>query len=130
MAETLKSKRINELKRHFMRPATTFDQKCTTLQSLFAIRSLGRPTRVWAQQALLSLQTDPQFASADPQEQARRSALLDTLNERNELAIKKAETRRLNKEAEKAVARPVGRPRRQQETPIPPPPADDPFLKW
>ena len=128
MAETIKSKRIKELKNHFVRPATTFDQKCTTLQSLFAIRSLGRPTRVWAQQALLSLQTDPQFASVDPQEQARRSVLLDTLNERNEIAIQKAETRKRNKEAQKAGARPVGRPRKQQETPAPPPPAEDPFF--
>ncbi len=117
MAETLKSKRINELKRHFMRPATTFDQKCVTLQALFAIRQLGRPTRVWAQQRLLKLQTDHQFSSADPQEQARRTTILDALNERNERAIRLAETRRLAKEAEKAGPKPVGRPR-TEATPV------------
>lgn len=123
MAKTIRAQHINELKNHFNRPATTFEQKVLTLRALFSLRGLGRPTRRWAATQLYWLQTDPQWISNDPAEQAKRQELLDQLHERNELAIKKCEARAANKLKEKPekpkapAAAPAATPASQQGEP-------------
>lgn len=81
-----------------------FDHIVLALRSLFTMRDLGLKTRRWAAKKLEWLQTDPQWLSQDPVEQARRFQLLDMLIEKNELAIKKYETRLANKKTKEQKA--------------------------
>lgn len=110
MAKTLRAQRIGHLRSHFERAKTTFDQKVLTLKALFSIRGLGRPTRRWANEKLLWLETDPQFQVNNPIEQGLRMKSLQELHEQNELALKKAETRAENKLKLKEKSKPAAAP--------------------
>ena len=68
------------------------------------MRRLGLRTRRWATKKLFWLQNDSEWISADPVEQAERNKMLDELVERNELAIKKYETRIANKQPKQVTA--------------------------
>jgi hypothetical protein len=111
MAMTLHAQQIRQLKAHFDQSTTNFRNKVLALRALFCMRYLGIPTRRWAAKKLFWLQTDPQFISADPVEQAERIRMLDELAEKNELALKKQLTRVSNKQkAAAAAAAPAAAP--------------------
>src|SRR5712664_3672035 len=101
MATTLHAQDVRKQRTHFGQPTTNFRNKVLCLRALLTMHKLGLHTRRWASRMISWLQTDPQWISEDLVEQAERNKMLDELLEKNELAIRKFETRVANRNAKK-----------------------------
>lgn len=108
MAKTRRAANIAELQKNFLQPATTFEQKVLCLRSLLSVRHLGRPTRRWIQKQIFALQSE--VLLSDPAEQPKRQELFEGLLERNDIAIKKSETRAANKAAKHKSSKTAAQP--------------------